>query len=103
MITAIATLILANTLNLESISTAGSIGFLLIFAIVNYVGLKLAKEVGGSRTIPAIGFGVCLLALTALIVQQYSSNRQGVLISLGIITACFLLETAYKMSVSSKR
>jgi len=35
LITAVITLIIANTLNLESISTAGSVGFLLIFSIVN--------------------------------------------------------------------
>ena len=103
MITAIATLMIANTINLESISTAGSIGFLLIFAVVNYVGLKLAKEVNGSRVIPAIGFSLCLIALTALIVQQYSSSKQGVLIALGIIAICFILEFVYKRTVSPKR
>lgn len=36
LITAVATLLLANTLNLESISTAGSAGFLLIFAVKTY-------------------------------------------------------------------
>jgi len=56
LITAAATLILVNTLNLESISTAGSIGFLLIFAIVNFVGLKLSKEINGAMIIPLLGF-----------------------------------------------
>ena len=42
IVTAIATLILVNTLKLESISTAGSVGFLLIFTVVNLVGYKKA-------------------------------------------------------------
>ena len=101
MITSIATLILANTLNLESISTAGSIGFLLIFSIVNYVGFKLSKEVNGTKLIPLLGFILCLFALTALIVQQYSSNKTGVLISIGIILACFIFEFGYKKTVAN--
>lgn len=43
-ITAVATLLLVNLLQLESISTAGSIGFILIFGIVNYAGYKLADQ-----------------------------------------------------------
>lgn len=44
-INTVLTLVIANTLNLESISTAGSVGFLVIFAMVNFVGFKLSKEV----------------------------------------------------------
>lgn len=96
LITAAATLILVNTLNLESISTAGSIGFLLIFAIVNFVGLKLSKEINGTIIIPLLGFVFCLVALAVLIFQQSSSNITGILISIGIIFTCFVLEYWYK-------
>ena len=95
-ITAVMTLVIANTLNLESISTAGSIGFLLIFALVNYVGYKLAKEVNGKKSIPLIGFLLCLIATIVLIIQQYSSNSIGVFVALGIILLCFAVEYAYK-------
>ncbi|MEM7381553.1 MAG: APC family permease, partial [Bacteroidota bacterium] len=47
MITAVTTLICANLLKLESISTAGSVGFLLIFAMVNFVGFRLSDKIGG--------------------------------------------------------
>ena len=96
MITAIATLVLVNTLKLESISTAGSIGFLLIFAIVNSVGFKLAKDINGNKIIPLIGLLLCLFALVALIIQQVSSNITGIYISAGIIITCFFAEYAYK-------
>ena len=95
-ITAVMTLVIANTLNLESISTAGSVGFLLIFAMVNYVGFKLSKEVKGKKSIPLIGFLLCLTATGVLIIQQYSSNKTGVLIAIGIITFCFVIEYIYK-------
>ena len=102
LITAIATLFLANLLQLESISTAGSIGFLLIFAVVNYVGFKLYKKINGNRFIPLIGFFLCSIALIILIAQQYASNKTGVLIAISIILLCFLAELIYKKGRSSK-
>ncbi|WP_282055646.1 APC family permease [Maribacter luteus] len=96
MITAIATLILVNVLELESISTAGSVGFLLIFGIVNLAGFRLSKEIGGHKAIPLIGFVLCMLAAVILIVQEYTSNITGVLISLTLIVSCFLMEWIYK-------
>jgi len=96
LITSVATLILVNSLKLESISIAGSIGFLIIFAIVNFVSFKLSKNIKGTKIIPLIGFLSCLVALVTLIIQQYSSNKTGIIISLGIILVCFILEFLYK-------
>ncbi|GHC58033.1 APC family permease [Ulvibacter litoralis] len=98
LITAITTLILVNNLKLESISTAGSTGFLLIFAIVNYTGFKLSKEINGRKSIPFIGFIFCLVALVALLVQHFSESKSDVFIAVGIIVFCFLLEFLYKQS-----
>ena len=96
MITAVATLLLANTLNLESISTAGSAGFLLIFAVVNFSGFKLAHQIEGNKAIPLLGSIFCSAAWVALIVQQYGSNRLGVIVAGAIMVACFLTEYFYK-------
>ena len=98
LITAIATLVLVNILDLESISTAGSVGFILIFGIVNWVGFKCAKDTGSNKTIPISGCILCLIALVVLINQQYQSNLTGVLVSLGIIGLCFIVEWIYKTS-----
>ncbi len=102
LITALATLLLANTLNLESISTAGSVGFLLIFAMVNLTGLKLSRAIQGNKIIPLSGFILCLIALIALISQQFSTNKTGVIVSLGITALCFLIEYIYKKTESWK-
>lgn len=96
LITAVATLTLVNVLKLESISTAGSIGFLLIFGIVNLVGYRLSKETGGSKIISLTGFVLCIIATIVLINQQYASNTIGVIISIAIIGFCFLMEWFYK-------
>lgn len=96
-ITAVATLILVNTLQLESISTAGSVGFLLIFAIVNLAGFKLAQNTGSRKSIPLIGAVACTFAMLALLVQHYSVSKSDVYIAIGIIFFSFLLEFGYKM------
>ncbi|MPR36289.1 APC family permease [Salmonirosea aquatica] len=96
LITAVATLLLANTLNLESISTAGSAGFLLIFAAVNYTGYKLSDQVKSNKIIPLLGSILCLAAWVVLIAQQYTSNRLGVLVAVGITLVCFTIEFIYK-------
>lgn len=100
-ITAILTLVLVNTLQLESISTAGSVGFLLIFAIVNFAGFKLAKDTDSKKSIPLIGAILCFLAMIALLVQHYSASKMDVYIALGIIAFSFLIEVVYKKSKHS--
>ncbi|SDR68029.1 amino acid:proton symporter, ABT family [Polaribacter sp. KT25b] len=96
LITAIATLILVNILKLESISTAGSVGFLLIFGVVNLVGYRLSKETGSNKIVPLVGFVLCIIATIILIHQQYTSNTIGAIIALVIILFCFTLEWVYK-------
>ncbi len=96
MITSIATLILVNSLDLESISTAGSVGFLLIFSIVNLAGFKLSNITGGNKVIPLLGFVLCMIALVVLVNQQYYSNPTGVIVSVAIIGFCFIVEWIHK-------
>ena len=100
LITAVLTLLIANTLKLESISTAGSAGFLLIFAIVNYVAFKLSKQISGKRIISLFGFLMCAIAFITLLIQQYTSNFVGVIVILSIILCCFVIEYVYKKHVS---
>jgi len=99
MITTTLTLLLVNTVNLVSISTAGSVGFILIFTSVNYTGFKLSKTINGNKTIPLSGFILGIAALIILIVQQYSSNRLGVILAISIIFVCFISEYIYKRIV----
>ncbi|TYC14165.1 APC family permease [Bizionia gelidisalsuginis] len=95
-ITAILTLILTNTMHLESISTAGSVGFLLIFAIVNYIAFRFSKQIKANKMIPLLGCLFCSIALVTLIFQQFTANKTGVIVSLSVIVMCFLIEYIYK-------
>lgn len=103
LITALATLVLVNLLDLESISTAGSVGFILIFGIVNLVGFRLSKEIGGNKAVPLTGFVLCMAALAILLNQEYQTNTTGVFIAIGIIGFCFLIEWLYKKSENAEK
>lgn len=96
LVISILTILLVNTLNLNSISTSGSAGFLLIFLLVNYVAFKKCKEISIQPTLPLIGAILCLLAFLGLIYQQFSSNLVGTFIALGIICSSYLIEYIYK-------
>ncbi len=100
IITAVLTLLAANTLDLENISTAGSVGFLIIFGIVNYVSFKLTEEINGSKVITLLGVIFCFLSTIILLIQEYSSNFRGVLVAIGIVVFCFLIEFIYKKQES---
>lgn len=98
LLTALATLVLVNLLKLENISTAGSIGFLLIFGIVNLVGYKKAAAIKAKKTIPLIGSIMCFAALGILIYQQSLTSLTGIYVSAGIILFCFVAEWLYQRS-----
>lgn len=101
-ITSFITLIIANTLDLESISTAGSIGFLLIFTAVNFVALKKAKEIKAKKIITILASLMCLIALITLVIQQIESNLKGAITAIAIILISFFIELFYKKYFKTK-
>ncbi|SMP32677.1 APC family permease [Chryseobacterium profundimaris] len=96
LITAVLSVALVNIFNLQSISTAGSAGFLLIFSIVNYIAFKRYDELNSKKWIHLTAGILCIIAFFTLIIQQYGQNKTGVFISLGIIFFSFLIEVFYK-------
>ena len=103
VVTAVLTLVIANLFNLESISTSGSAGFLLIFAIVNIANYKLAKETKSRKWISLLGAVLCVAALLFLMVQQLSTNYTGAVVGLSIILIAYLIEFVFKRLVASGR
>lgn len=96
LITAILSIILVNLFNLESISTAGSAGFLFTFAIVNLIAFKKNKVLDSKKWIHLCGFILCSIAFVTLNVQQFMENKTAVIISLSIIAFSFLMEKIYQ-------
>jgi len=102
LITVVITLIIGNALNLESISTAGSAGFLLIFAIVNYTNYKLSATTLSKKYISLVGTILCLVAFITLIVQQVQTNFTGVSVVIAIIVSAYFSEYLFKKSEKKK-
>ncbi len=100
---AILALVLANTVNLESISTSGSAGFLFIFGMVNIVGYKKALKIHGNKIVSLLGAVLCFAAFTILVFQQSQKNLTGILIALGLFLVCFAVEYIFKKGVMAKK
>ena len=95
LITVVLALFLANFFNLENISTMGSAGFLIIFAIVNAANFAEAKAIGSSRLLAGLGVLACLGALAVLIWRTFTTNPSGVLILLGMVGLAVAIELLY--------
>jgi amino acid transporter len=100
LITAAATLVIANLFDLSSISTMGSAGFLLIFACVNGANVVLAKETKSCRCIPALGVVLCLGALGTLLWQTLQKDPSRLWVLFAMIGLAFLVEIAYRVMKS---
>jgi cytosine/uracil/thiamine/allantoin permease len=91
-----ASVLLAVSVDLESISTSGSVGFLLIFAMVNLVGYKKAKEINGKKIISLFAAILCFAAFVILLIQQLETSPVGIYIAIGVFTSCFIAEYIFK-------
>ena len=96
LVTMILALAMANLIDLESISTSGSAGFLLIFAVVNFANFKQASKTASSPLLAILGVILCLLAVGTLLTQQMKTNPLGAWIVLGIVCLSFIIEFLYK-------
>ena len=67
LISAGLTLLVANVLDLASVATLGSAGFLVIFAAVNAANVRQARETHSRAWVSALGSFACLAALGALV------------------------------------
>lgn len=95
LVTAVLTLVAANALDLESISTSGSSGFLLIFALVNLANFRLSSG-RARRALSLAGCALCLVSLVILLGQQYTHNLAGAVAASGLIAVAYMLEWIYK-------
>ena len=100
LVTALLTLLVANVLDLESISTSGSSGFLLIFALVNLANFRLARGQRFRRFMGMLGCVLCLVSLLILLAEQYDANLSGAVAATVLIAVSFALEWLYKRTHS---
>lgn len=98
LITSLLTLLAANLLDLSSISTVGSAGFLIIFAAVNVSNYRLRKQTGAAGWISILGFAACVVAFAAIVRQTITTDASGLLVLAGMIVLAMLAETLYRIA-----
>ena len=92
-ITAAATITLANLLNLQNISTMGSAGFLIIFAVVNSAEARTASERGSKAWVSVLAAAACIAALATLIAKSHLS---AVSVLVGMVVLSFGIEAVFR-------
>jgi amino acid transporter len=97
LITTVLALALALLGDLQSISTMGSAGFLLIFAAVNAAHARLHKETGGRGWISSLGGLACLAALGALIWQTIRTDPFQLWVLAVMLGTAFAIEGTYRL------
>lgn len=102
IITSALTLLIANTLDLSSISTVGSGGFLIIFAAVNIANYRLRTQTRSRGLISLFGFLACLAAFSAIIWQTLSTNPVRLAALAIMIALALAIETIYR-AISGRR
>jgi amino acid transporter len=97
MITTILTLLLANLLDLSSISIVGSAGFLIIFAAVNIANVRLHAQTKSLRWLSGLGAASCIFALLALIWQIVQTNPFKLIALVVMVGLSFVVEAIYRI------
>ena len=92
-ITAGATILLANVVNLASIATMGSAGFLIIFAVVNAAEARTSSERGSATWISMVAAVACLSALVALVAR---SDLGAASVFGAMLALSFVIEAAFR-------
>ena len=100
LITSIATLFIANLVDLSSISTMGSAGFLLIFAAVNAANVIMAEQTHSMRSLSLLGVGLCLGALGSLVWQTAQHSPAQLWFLFAMITIALSIELSFRLFTS---
>ncbi len=99
VVTAVLSLILANTINLTEIAIIGSASFLLIFFIVNIAALKLYQALGAQRWIVISASLVSFVALITLLIHTAEGNLRAIVIFGSFIGISILFEWLYGINI----
>jgi len=99
ILTALLSLIIANTIDLTAIAIIGSASFLLIFFIVNVAAYKLHKKIQARKQIIFSACLVSALALITLLSYTFSNNPQAIFIFIAFIVTSIIFELIYGVKI----
>jgi amino acid transporter len=74
VIIALLSILFTTLFDINNISVAGSIGFLIVFTLVNYANVKLYQETGANRLIS--GFGTLLGGVATIVLVWHTLTHQ---------------------------
>ena len=89
-------IIFSISFNIQNISIAGSIGFLIVFSLVNLANFKLYKETKANRFISGLGFVLTLVATLILIGYNFFHNFHNLFSSMSVIIGVIVFSYLYK-------
>jgi len=95
IIIALMGIIFTTSFDLHNISVAGSIGFLIVFSLVNYANFKLYKETGGNRFISGGGALLGISATSVLIGHTLIHSPKSLITSSIVIVAVSFFSFTY--------
>jgi len=81
--------------DLHNISVAGSLGFLIVFMLVNLANYRLYKETGANRWIAGTGTLLCAVAVVVLVGYNVLHNPSALVSSLLLVLATALFTFVY--------
>ena len=96
LVTSGLTLLIANLLDLSSISMMGSAGFLLIFSVVNAGNVRLRKQTNSSGWLSAVGALACSAALATLLWQRAKVAPKELWTLVAMVSLSVVIETTYR-------
>ncbi len=97
VILAVLTVIAALIFNLENISVAGSLGFLLVFGAVNLANFKLAEHTKANRFLAGSGAVACLVSALVLIGHNMKTAPDSLISSLVVVLSTLVFEIIYRI------
>ncbi len=94
---AVLSLLLVNTTGLETISFAGSCGFLLVFGFINIAAYRLRDRIRANPVITIIGAGAAFTALGIMIYRSIVKEPLQAALFAVTVTASFTIEYVYRL------
>jgi amino acid transporter len=95
IIIALLAIIFATSFNVDNISVAGSIGFLIVFTLVNYANFKLYKETKANRFIAALGALLGFIATIVLIGYNLLYSPKSLVTSAIVLVSVIIFNFIY--------
>lgn len=102
LVTTGAALLVANLLDLSSLSTMGSAGFLVVYAAVDAANARMANRTGSRAWISWSGCAASLAALAALVWHAATRSPSDLLVLVAMLGLALAVEGVYRLATGRR-